>query len=92
MANLFETFAKGAGEAVGAKVGTVKEGTPTPADLYSEAAPKIVRALNQYDAAAPLIDVAIKYWWLVTIAVFGVGVAAGYAANYLYDKTAGKRR
>jgi hypothetical protein len=59
---------------------------PTPMDLYNEAAPRIVKGLKQYDAAAPLIDFATQNWWLVGAVWFILGVGASYAGNLLYHK------
>ena len=61
-------------------------GTTTPASLYAEAVPRAERIMQQYDAAAPGIDFAIKYWWFVVAASFAAGVAASYVAQVLYTK------
>jgi hypothetical protein len=83
----FETeLAKSLGAQVGTKVGKVAEGTPSPAELYSEAAPRVVKALKQYDAASPIVDFATRHWYLVAVGVFLVGVGAGLTANFIYDK------
>jgi hypothetical protein len=55
--------------------------------LYAELMPRVDRAMKQYDAAAPGIDFATQYWWLLVIAGFGLGVAAGYTANVMYGRT-----
>ena len=91
MAGFEEALAEGLSKSIGSKIGTVKAGTQTPADLYSEAAPRIVKALEQYDKASPLIDFATKYWYIVVVGAFVVGVGSGVAANYLYDKLRGRR-
>lgn len=67
-------------------VGTRREDVPAPMDLYNEAAPRVIRILQQYDAAAPGIDFATKYWWLIALASFGLGVASSYAALALYNR------
>ncbi len=67
-------------------VGEKSPNVPSPMTLYNESAPRVIRALKQYDAAAPGIDFATKYWWLLAIGGFVVGVAAGYTAQVIYNK------
>jgi len=70
---------------------TPSKGTMSAGELIDEIMPRADRMLKQYDAAAPIIDFATKYWWLVTIAAFAIGIGAGFTANFLYEQ-AYKRR
>ena len=60
--------------------------TATPAQLYDLAVPRVQRALKQYDNAAPLIDFATQYWWLVAILAFGLGIGASVAGQAIYKR------
>ena len=61
-------------------------GTTSPANIYAAAVPRAERIMQQYDAAAPGIDFAIKYWWLIAVSALVMGVAASYTAQTLYAK------
>jgi len=86
MASFQETFAKTLAQSTGAKLGKVSKDVPPPLELYNQAAPRVENMLRQYDAASPGIDFATKYWWLIAIAGFGIGVAASYAGQLLYSR------
>lgn len=62
------------------------EAIPTPMDLYNEAAPRVVKALKQYDAASPLIDWSTKNWWALVVGLTVIAVGGSYLGNLLYDK------
>lgn len=67
-------------------VGTKKEGVPAPMDLYNEAAPRVVRALKQYDDAAPLIDFSTKNWWALVVGLTVIAIGGSYLGNVLYHR------
>jgi len=58
---------------------------PSPAQLYSEAAPRVQLVLKQYDKAAPGIDWITNNWILALGLILVGGAVASVGGNYLYD-------
>lgn len=86
MASFSTVFAEQLAKTTGASLGKVKKDVPPPLELYNQAAPRVERMLTQYDAAAPGIDFATKYWWLLAIGGFALGVASSYVAQVIYQR------
>lgn len=76
---------------VGLSVGKVAPGTPSPADLYTKAAPAVVKMLDQYEAASPYIDFAAKNAWAVGLIVLVLAVGGSYLGNELYARVHRKK-
>lgn len=73
-------------EVVGGTIGTRSKDVPAPMDLYNEAAPRLIRGLQQYDKASPYIDFVTENLWVTLSIVAIVGVGATYLGNVLYHK------
>jgi hypothetical protein len=73
-------------EVIGGTVGTRSKDVPAPMDLYNEAAPRIVRGLRQYDAAAPGIDWLTANWPVAIGAAVLIAVGGSYLGNLIYHK------
>lgn len=66
-------------------------GSPSPAELYEEAAPRIQAVLKQYDRLAPKIDFMAESWPLFMVTTFTLGALAVIGGNYIYGYMTGKR-
>jgi len=87
MASLSKELVKGIVGAVGKRDPDV----PPPLTLYNEAAPRVIKALKQYDDAAPLIDFSTKNWWLLVLGLGVIAVGGSYLGNVLYQRVHGRR-
>lgn len=83
MASIAQTLLQAA---TATKTTTGGQEIPTPMDLYNEAAPRVVKALKQYDAASPGIDWLTKNWFVAVGALAVIAVGGAYLGNVLYHK------